>query len=118
MGILNFTKTTLRELFNKNKITLQYPIQEKEPYAGQKGHIVIDEGKCILCSKCAKSCPADALIVDRKEKLWSINYFRCVMCNSCVKACPKKCLKMDPHRINISRNIVITKHYINEKGDV
>jgi len=85
---------TLRSLFTKPE-TLLYPFETKEAPAELKGTLHNDMAVCIFCGACARVCPADALLVDRKEKTWSINRYRCVQCRSCMRACPKDCLTMD-----------------------
>ena len=95
MGVFKLGGMTLKSLFKKPE-TLLYPLETKEPPAGLKGHIVIDVDTCILCSMCAKSCPADAIEVDKPNRTWSVNQLRCIQCGYCVQVCPKACLAMDP----------------------
>jgi formate hydrogenlyase subunit 6/NADH:ubiquinone oxidoreductase subunit I len=94
MGSFKLGGMTLGSLFKKPE-TLMYPFEKKEPYAGQKGHIVNDADKCILCSKCQKTCPTNAITVDKKESLWGIDPFLCIQCASCVRACPVSSLNMN-----------------------
>lgn len=48
--------------------------------------------KCVLCKKCIKVCPADALsIVDKKI---SLNEDKCVSCYCCHEVCPKKAIEI------------------------
>ena len=68
----------------------------REPFAGERGKLVIEESSCIFCGMCAKKCPANALTVTRQPKEWKFERFRCIICGACVEACPKKCLKMVP----------------------
>ncbi|MCI9596811.1 MAG: 4Fe-4S binding protein [Firmicutes bacterium] len=49
---------------------------------------------CIYCGLCAKTCPCDALEIDRKAKTWKLNEDACVNCGACVNACPKECLEL------------------------
>lgn len=49
---------------------------------------------CIYCGLCAKTCPCDALEIDRKTKTWKLNEDACVTCGACVNACPKECLEL------------------------
>ena len=44
---------------------------------------------CVFCGLCAKACPADAIEVDRKEKLWKVDVDSCVKCGACIDKCPK-----------------------------
>ena len=95
MGSFKLGRMTFSSLFKKPE-TLLYPARKKEPPAGLKGHIVIIEGDCILCSMCARTCPTGAIVVSKPDRTWVIDRFRCVQCASCTRACPKHCLKMDP----------------------
>lgn len=112
MSFLNFASMTLPSIFKK-KETLEYPFMKKEPYPMQKGKIVIDEDDCILCGKCSKACPCDAINVTRPNKTWEIDHFKCITCSSCIDACPKKCLIMDPAYESVSRTKKIDTHSIN-----
>lgn len=94
MGSFRLGGMTFGSLFKKPE-TLRYPFETKEPYAGQKGHVVNDVDECILCGMCQKACPCNCIVVVKAERKWEINPFMCVQCGSCVRACPTKCLTMD-----------------------
>lgn len=94
MGSFKLGGMTFGSLFKKPE-TLLYPFDKKEPYPNQKGHIVNDVEKCILCAKCQKVCPCNAIEVVKAERRWEINPFICILCGSCVRACPTKCLTMN-----------------------
>ena len=55
---------------------------------------VSDPAKCVYCTLCAKKCPAGALIVDRKEKIWKLDEDKCIGCGTCHDVCPKKAIVM------------------------
>ncbi len=57
-----------------------------------KGKIHCDLDGCIYCGLCMRNCPQNTITVDRKEKLWQINYDGCVKCGICIGKCPKKVL--------------------------
>ena len=95
MGSFKLGKMTMKSLFGTPE-TICYPAQTKSVPKGLKGHIEVDMSTCILCSMCAKCCPAGAIEVDKKQGTWSIDPFRCVQCASCTRACPKDCLQMLP----------------------
>ena len=86
---------TFGSLFKKPETCL-YPAEKKVAPAGLRGHITIDDSKCILCSICQKACPCDAITVDKKGRVWAIEPFRCILCDSCVRACPKQALITSP----------------------
>ena len=95
MGSFKLGGMTLSSVFKKPE-TIKYPFEKKEPYAGQKGHVIIDESVCILCGICSKRCPAHAIEINKPERTWNINMFRCVQCGSCIPECPKNCISMEP----------------------
>lgn len=94
MGSFKLCGMTFGSLFKKPE-TLMYPFDKKEPYPNQKGHIVNEVEKCILCSMCQKACPCNCIVVNKAERTWEINPFLCIQCGSCVRVCPAKCLIMD-----------------------
>ncbi len=53
-----------------------------------------DLEQCIYCTLCAKNCPADAITVDRANKVWEVDNDKCIQCGLCVEKCPKKCLEL------------------------
>lgn len=94
MGSFKLGGMTLGSLFKKPE-TLRYPLETKEPYPLQKGHIVNNVESCILCGMCQRSCPCNCITVDKAKRRWGIDPFACIQCGSCVRACPTKCLAMD-----------------------
>ena len=97
MSFLPMARIALRNLVQK-PATRRYPSVVREPFAATRGRVVIDFATCIHCMACAKHCPADAIVVERGEKTWSIDRFACVVCGACIRACPKDCLAMESGR--------------------
>jgi ech hydrogenase subunit F len=93
MAILQFATQALKNLFLP-PVTTSYPASEIQYPEGSRGHVEIDIDNCISCGMCVRSCPSNALAVDRANATWSIDRFDCVACGFCVDKCPKKCLKM------------------------
>jgi len=92
---MNFTGTIMKNLFSK-PVTTSYPFEPRVYPERTRGHIEIAIEDCIYCGMCMRSCPANALSVDRKEGTWSIDRFMCIQCGYCVEKCPKKCLNIIP----------------------
>lgn len=101
MGGFKLGGMTLGSLFKKPE-TVLYPLESKPAPAGLKGVVDIDVDACILCGICAKRCPCDAIVVDKKTREWSLNRFQCVQCGTCILECPKHCLSMNPERPQVA----------------
>ena len=84
----------LKNLFRR-PATTQYPFEPADYPERMRGHVRIEIGDCISCGLCMRSCPSDAIAVDRKAGTWTIERFDCVQCGSCVSVCPKKFLFME-----------------------
>ncbi len=95
MGYMTFARKMIGNLF-KPPVTSPYPIRPREPLAIDRGHIVNQIEKCILCGACERACPAGAIRLDREKRQWIVDPFACVQCGACVEQCPMKCLSMDP----------------------
>lgn len=107
----NMLKIVAKNFFSKPATRL-FPQNEREPFERSRGRIIFYEENCILCSICARKCPADAITVDRTSGKWELNAFRCIICGECVNSCPKKCIKMSNerrHSTNIKKIITLHK---------
>lgn len=100
---------TLKHLISFKTITVQYPEEIKELPPRYRGlHILPgdDEGKirCVACKLCEIACPTQAISivaeaaddygVERRPKIYNIDFMRCVFCGFCVEACPCDALRM------------------------
>lgn len=95
MGYMTFAKRMITNLF-KQPVTSSYPVEKRTPLSIDRGHIVNQWEKCVLCGACERACPSGAIRIDRKNRQWIINPYACVQCGACVEQCPMKCLAMDP----------------------
>ena len=94
MSYFKMTKTVIKSLFSR-PATLMYPAKPAKKTALTRGHVTINPDGCITCKSCQRKCPAQAIVVEVKEKTWEIDRLRCIVCNCCVEVCPTKCLAMD-----------------------
>ena len=92
--ILTMCKIVLSSL-RKKPACQMYPLKPAKFYKNSRGHITIDDAKCILCTLCAKRCPTGAIEVDRAKGVWQINRFKCILCNECVHSCKPVALSME-----------------------
>ncbi|HTY15621.1 MAG TPA: 4Fe-4S dicluster domain-containing protein [Methanoregulaceae archaeon] len=94
MAFFEMAKTALRTVVRR-PATILYPVEPAKKTDISRGHVVIDESRCISCRLCEKRCPAQAIVVNKEEKTWQIDRLRCVVCRACVDVCPVTCLFMD-----------------------
>jgi ech hydrogenase subunit F len=94
MAFFEMAKSAMQTLINR-PATILYPAQAAKKTPISRGHVTIDESRCISCGTCQRKCPSQAILIVKEAKTWQIDRFRCVVCNSCVDTCPVKCLFMD-----------------------
>lgn len=54
---------------------------------------VIDEARCIGCTRCLPACPVDA-IVGAKKRMHTVITALCTGCDLCLPPCPVDCIAM------------------------
>lgn len=58
---------------------------------------LIEEGRCIGCTRCIDACPVDA-IVGAQSLMHTVVESWCIGCGLCPPACPVDCIGMRPAR--------------------
>jgi len=58
---------------------------------------LIDEGRCIGCTRCIDACPVDA-IVGAQSLMHTVVEPWCIGCGLCLPPCPVDCIDMVPPR--------------------
>ena len=71
-----FAGRVLGNLFRK-PATTRYPEEPIEYPERMRGHIRVEMENCITCGMCMRSCPSQAIRVDRKAGTWTIEGFDC-----------------------------------------
>jgi len=59
---------------------------------------LIDEARCIGCTRCIDACPVDA-IVGAQSLMHTVVDPWCIGCGLCPPACPVDCIDMVPARV-------------------
>jgi len=61
-----------------------------------KTYVVIDEDRCIGCTKCIQACPVDA-IVGAAKHMHTVIKELCTGCDLCIAPCPVDCIHIREH---------------------
>lgn len=84
-------------------VTRQYPEHPAEVVGDrQRGHLVNDAPRCIVCHACDTACPVDCFKMDgerdadnkMRASRFDIDLSKCIYCGLCVRACPTDSLSM------------------------
>ena len=63
----------------------------------RKAVALIDESRCIGCTRCIDACPVDA-VVGAQSLVHTVVEPWCIGCGLCPPACPVDCIEMAPAR--------------------
>ncbi|WP_094648824.1 MULTISPECIES: NADH-quinone oxidoreductase subunit NuoI [Rickettsieae] len=98
--IVSGLSLTLRYFF-KPKVTINYPYEKGRISPRFKGEHALrryanGEERCIACKLCEAICPAQAIIIEAKERAdgsrrttrYDIDMTKCIYCGLCQEACP------------------------------
>jgi Na+-translocating ferredoxin:NAD+ oxidoreductase subunit B len=84
----------LADLLGKEAKPLQSQASQVNTY------VVIDEERCIGCTKCLQACPVDAIIGAAKQ-MHTVVKELCTGCDLCIEPCPVDCILVREHETNI-----------------
>jgi NADH-quinone oxidoreductase subunit I len=101
---------TLKYMFFKSKVTINYPY-EKGPISPRfRGEHALrrypnGEERCIACKLCEAVCPAQAINIEseeredgsRKTTKYDIDMLKCIYCGLCQEACPVDAIVEGPN---------------------
>jgi Na+-translocating ferredoxin:NAD+ oxidoreductase subunit B len=65
---------------------------------------VVDEARCIGCTRCIDACPVDA-IVGAAQQMHTVVEDWCIGCGLCLPPCPVDCIAMAPERARWTREL-------------
>ena len=97
----NRTEITVRGVSKIRRRPAGQPvIKEAQPPAATEAavadnHVKNEIEKCLFCGKCEKTCPVDAITIDRRNRTWTIDRNKCITCGACALDCPAKCLSLE-----------------------
>ncbi len=107
--ILSGLSLTLRYFF-KPKVTINYPYEKGRISRRFKGEHALrryanGEERCIACKLCEAICPAQAIIIEAKERAdggrrttrYDIDMTKCIYCGLCQEACPVDAIVEGPN---------------------
>lgn len=115
MGIMKMGGRLLRNLFNR-PATIGYPAEPRKYPDASRGHLEFDDGDCILCNICGRSCPAGAIRADKTTRTVAIERMQCVQCGYCCDKCPKGCLSMRPGYTAPDASKAVDEYQVPERG--
>ena len=67
-------------------------LEKRDPFPRARGRVQFEITDCVFCNLCAKKCPTEAIVCDRKDKSWAIDHLKCILCGNCVDSCRRGCL--------------------------
>lgn len=86
------TANAIAELIGADRVAEIKPVK---PIGNDLGLVLIDEDRCIGCTKCLPVCPVDAIIGAQKQLHIVISNV-CTGCGLCIPPCPVDCISFVP----------------------
>ena len=99
--------------YKKHTCTVQYPRERDLIPPRHRGIHYLETEKCVMCWKCAQSCPVDCIYIEgtrgsdgvlkggyRGQKAtlskFTVDYTVCIFCGLCEEPCPPTCIFLGP----------------------
>ena len=90
-------------------VTRLYPLERRAPFPKTRGHIEVHIESCNFCTICAHRCPTNAIVANKKDRVWAIDHTLCILCGNCVDDCREHCISLsNVPRPPMQRKDVIT----------
>ena len=97
MDYFKASKDIIKNLMTKPN-TVLYPYDHVPIPEGFRGAPeIVDPLKCLLCLKCVRTCPTQALSIkdlDENNAIFEINLGRCCYCKECEDTCTFEAIKL------------------------
>jgi NADH-quinone oxidoreductase subunit I len=112
-GMTVTAKNFVGSYYDKERLTtIQYPEEQRPPEENYRNFpfLVFDKDpdaglRCVACKICETECPPQCIYIEvlrdangkvqKKPKVFDIDYSVCMGCQICVEACPFDAIKMD-----------------------
>lgn len=123
---------TLKYMFLKSKVTLNYPFQKGPISPRFRGEHALrrypnGEERCIACKLCEAICPAQAITIvsdersdgTRRTVRYDIDMTKCIYCGLCQEACPVDAIVQTPNfefSTTTREELIYTKEKLLENG--
>ncbi|WP_048084942.1 4Fe-4S binding protein [Archaeoglobus profundus] len=93
-GHINAIFEAVKEVVRPSTITVQYP-KEIRFYENIRGYIQVEAISCLGCARCARICPANAIIMKNVNGRYypTIDFGKCIFCHFCIDVCPTGALR-------------------------
>lgn len=133
VDILKGMWLTLKYMFFKAKVTINYPFEKGRISPRFRGEHALrrypnGEERCIACKLCEAICPAQAITIVSDERAdgtrravrYDIDMTKCIYCGLCQEACPVDAIVQGPNfefSTQTREELIYTKEKLLENGD-